>query len=110
MVKMPRKAAQTNEIPEQEANVSVQIDRKNNDEVASLTRMLGAVLKYLTDDELEEMDIEFLLDDTEGLREWWEQYQESNKKQLEEEIKKSLGELSLKELQKIRERIKEKQD
>lgn len=105
---MPRKSAQPNEEPEKETEGS--FDPKNNDELANLSRMLGAVLTYLTDDELEEIDIEGLIDNTEGLRKWWDQYQESNKKQLEEEIKKSLGELSLKELQKIQEKIKEKQE
>lgn len=105
---MPRKTVQNNEEPEKEAEGT--IVQSNNNEGASLTRMLGAVLTYLTDDELEEIDIEGLIDNTEGLRTWWDQYQEGNKKQLEEEIKKSLGELSLKELQKIQEKIKEKQE
>jgi hypothetical protein len=72
--------------------------------------MLAAILNCVLDDELEELDIEYLLDDTEGLREWWDRYRESNRKQIEEEIKKSLAELSLKELGKIRERIKDKQN
>lgn len=105
---MPRKSAQNNEEPEKE--LEGPIDRNSNSEVENLARMLGAVLTYLTDDELEEIDIEGLIDNTEGLRNWWNQYQEGNKKQLEEEIKKSLGELSLKELQKIQEKIKEKQE
>jgi hypothetical protein len=108
MVKMPRKSVQNNEEPEKELDGP--IDRNSNSEVENLARMLGAVLTYLTDDELEEIDIEGLIDNTEGLRNWWNQYQEGNKKQLEEEIKKSLGELSLKELQKIQEKIKEKQE
>lgn len=103
---MPRKGAAE---PEQEAGVPLENGENYKDEAENLNRMLGAVLTYLTDDELEEMDIEFLLDDTEGLREWWNHYQQSNKKQIEEEIKKSLGALSLKELEKIREKIKEKQ-
>jgi hypothetical protein len=104
---MPRKATQTNEVPDNESDLLPEVEPKNEDEIANLTRMLGAVLNYLSDDDLEEIDIEFLLDDTEGLREWWENYQESNRKHLEDEIKKSLGELSLKELKEIREKIKE---
>ncbi|MEH7504640.1 hypothetical protein V7152_21915 [Neobacillus drentensis] len=67
-------------------------------------------MNCVLDDELEELDIEYLLDDTEGLREWRDRYRESNRKQIEEEIKKSLGELSLKELEKIREKNKDKQN
>jgi hypothetical protein len=107
---MPRKSANENEVPEKESNVVALNERKNEDEIKKLTRMLGAVLEYLTDDELEELDIESLLDETEGLREWWDQYRESNKKKIAEEIKKSLGALSLKELEVIREKIKEKKD
>ena len=107
---MPRKAAPINEVPDTEENDLLPNDQKKDEEIDNLTHMLAAVLNYLSDDELEEIDIEYLLDDTEGLREWWEQYRESNRKQIEEEIKKSLGELSLKELEKIREKIKEKQD
>jgi hypothetical protein len=107
---MPRKASQTNEVneTETEANVLLQKDQKKAEENEKLTHMLAAVLNYLSDDELEEIDIEYLLDETEGLREWWDDYRESNRKQLEEDIKKSLGELSLKELENIREKIKEK--
>lgn len=107
---MPRKAAIINEVPDKEANLLLQNDQKKEEEIDDLTRMLAAVLNYLSDDELEEIDIEYLLDDTKGLREWWDQYRESNRKDIEEEIKKSLGELSLKELEKIREKIKEKQN
>jgi hypothetical protein len=107
---MPRKSAAENEVPEKESNVVALNERKNEDEIKKLTRMLGAVLEYLTDDELDELDIESLLDETDGLREWWDQYRESNKKKIAEEIKKSLGALSLKELEAIREKIKEKKD
>jgi hypothetical protein len=107
---MPRKAAIINEVPDREANLLLQNDQKKEEEIDDLTRMLAAVLNYLSDEELEEIDIEYLLDDTECLREWWDQYRESNRKEIEEEIKKSLGELSLKELEKIREKIKEKQN
>lgn len=107
---MPRKSAQVNEVPEEEEELVAQNDQQDEDEVAKLTRLLGAVLSYLLDEELEEIDMESLLDDTEGLRDWWEAYRESNRKQLEEEIKESLGELSLKELERIREKIKGKQE
>ncbi|MCM3117017.1 hypothetical protein M3610_17215 [Neobacillus sp. MER 74] len=107
---MPRKASLNNEVPDTEENVVSQTNQKKEDDIDKLSRMLGAVMSYLSDDELEELDIEYLLDDTEGLRDWWDQYRESNKKQLEEEIKESLGELSLKELEEIREKIKEKQN
>ena len=106
---MPRKASVVNEVPDEETSVLLESDQKKEDEIDKLTRMLGAVMNYLSDDELEELDIEYLLDDTEGLREWWDQYRESNRKQIEEEIKKSLGGLSLKELEKIHEKIKDKQ-
>ncbi|MBN8203678.1 hypothetical protein [Bacillus sp. NTK034] len=81
---------------------------KSENEVSKLNRMLAAVLNYLSDDEVEEIDIEYLLANTEGLREWWDRYRENNKKQIEEEIKKSLGSLSLEELESIREQIKSK--
>ncbi|WHY89222.1 hypothetical protein QNK12_16050 [Neobacillus cucumis] len=100
---MPRKAAQNAETPEEETIVTF----PTQDEAGKLSRMLAAVMEYLTDDDLEEMDIEYLLDSTEGLRDWWDQYRESNKKVIEDEIKKSLSELSLKDLEKIREQIKE---
>ncbi|MEH7746846.1 hypothetical protein V7659_17645 [Neobacillus drentensis] len=109
---MPRKASpnMNNEVPDTEENDVSKSDHKNEDEVEKLTYMLGAVMNYLSDDELEELDVEYLLDETKGLREWWDRYRESNKKLIEEEIKKSLGELSLKELEEIREKIKEKQN
>ncbi|MFD0824273.1 hypothetical protein ACT8ZR_01170 [Neobacillus sp. M.A.Huq-85] len=102
---MPRKAAQNAETPEEETIVT--FPTQDEDEAEKLSRMLAAVMEYLTDDDLEEMDIEYLLDSTEGLRDWWDQYRESNKKVIEDEIKKSLSELSLKDLEKIREQIKE---
>ncbi|MBA4538149.1 hypothetical protein H1Z61_13640 [Bacillus aquiflavi] len=105
---MPRKDAQHNKETDKEANVLLMKKEKNEDEIHQLTRMLAAVLNYLSDDEVEEIDIEVLLNNTEGLREWWDKYRESNKKEIEEEIKQSLGELSLEELESIREQIKEK--
>lgn len=108
---MPRKSTPINQDTDQEQVIDA-LDTNNNkgkDEIAQLNRMLGAVMEYLSDDELEELDVEFLLDQTEGLREWWNQYRESNRKMLEDEIRKSLGTLTLKELETIREQIKEKE-
>lgn len=104
---MPRKAAPTNEETEETKDL-VQNKENNEDEIANLNRLLAAVLNYLSDDEVEEIDIEDLLNNTVGLREWWDQYRESNRKQIEVEIKQSLSELSLKDLESIREQIKEK--
>ncbi|HWL11902.1 MAG TPA: hypothetical protein VNQ57_02850 [Ureibacillus sp.] len=100
---MPRKLSEINE-------ELGEVPNHLQSEVENLSRMLAAVLDYLADDENEEIDIEYLFDKTEGLREWRKQYQEKNRKLIEDEIKKSLGELSFDELQKIREQIKEKQD
>jgi hypothetical protein len=113
---MPRKPAQTNEESDLETEEiepkakEKEPSKDNKDEIENLNRMLAAVLLYLSDDEVEEIDIEFLLDNTEGLRDWWEQYRERNKKQVEEEIKKSLGNLSLSELETILEQIKDKKE
>ncbi|MBM7692214.1 5'-deoxynucleotidase YfbR-like HD superfamily hydrolase [Peribacillus deserti] len=106
---MPRKPAQTNEAADNEKVVQLANNPQNKDEIGNLASMLASVLDYLSDDEVEEIDIEYILDKTEGLREWWDQYQESNRNLIEEEIRESLGELSLEELQRIREQIKEKQ-
>lgn len=76
------------------------------DEVQNLTRMLASVLEYLSDETNEEIDIEYIFDQTEGLRTWWMQYQENNRKLIEDEIRESLSELPFEELQKIREQIK----
>ncbi|MBT2690607.1 hypothetical protein J7I93_20845 [Bacillus sp. ISL-47] len=109
---MPRKSASAAASEEEQNEKGTQVpsppNEKNKDELGNLNRMLAAVLEYLSDDEVEEIDIEYLLTHTEGLREWWDQYRENNKKQIEEEIKKSLGSLSLEELESIREQIKEK--
>ncbi|WP_394236557.1 hypothetical protein [Niallia oryzisoli] len=110
---MPRKAAavteendqETNELEEQE---EVKEDNRIEEEIDHLNTMLGAVLHYLSDDEVEEIDIEYLLENTEGLREWWDQYRERNRKQIEEEIRISLSDLPLEELENIRDQIKEK--
>lgn len=97
---MPRK----DESPTKETNEPVQEKEKNE----KLERMLAAVLNYLSDDEIEEIDLEYLLANTKDLRQWWDQYREINKKQVEEEIKKSLSKLTLEELENIREQIKGK--
>lgn len=103
---MPRKQA-TNE--EQGEPVHSIEDDVAETEIENLNRLLAAVLTYLSDDEVEEIDIEYLLTNTEGLRDWWEKYRESNRKLIEDEIKKSLGDLTLKELERIHEKIKEKE-
>ncbi|GAE33711.1 hypothetical protein [Halalkalibacter akibai] len=99
---MPRKSASTEEEIEQEAT------EVTDSETEDLSRYLAAVLNYLSDDSVEEIDIEYLFDNTAGLREWWDQYRASNRKLIEEEIKESLSELSLEDLESIRAKIKEK--
>ena len=99
-------------------NVSAKNDSEEKDTLASpdkeselgkLNRLLGAVMRYLSDDEQEEIDIEYLLENTEGLRDWWSQYRELDRKRVEEEIKNSLTDLSLEELEIIREQIRTKE-
>ncbi|MFP3722547.1 hypothetical protein SFC57_10835 [Niallia circulans] len=102
---MPRKDVEISEEVEKEPTNM----KKKEGEEDKLNRMLAAVLEYISDDEVEEIDIEYILDQTEGLRDWWNQYREKNRKRMEKEIKESLGELSLEELEKIREQIKAKQ-
>ncbi|GAA0337935.1 hypothetical protein GCM10008967_30270 [Bacillus carboniphilus] len=105
---MPKKAASEQEGTEKEKNNVVPIKEEKEDQIKSLNRMLGAVLEYLSDDQIEEIDIEYLLQNTKGLQEWWDKYREQNRKKIEEEVKKSLEGLSLDELEKIREQIKQK--
>ncbi|WP_053363179.1 hypothetical protein [Bacillus sp. FJAT-27251] len=105
---MPRKAAAKEE-ESQGGDQSPENENKKN-EIQQLQDMLAAVLNYLSDDEVEEIDMEYLLDNTEGLREFWNKHLEKNRKKVEEEIKKSLGDLSIEELEKIREQIKEKKE
>lgn len=100
---MPRKGI-TEEVSKQEAE-----EGNGNNETENLNRLLAAVMNYLSDDEVEEIDVDFLLKNTEGLQQWWDQYRESNRKELEDEIKNSLSQLSLKELEKIHDKIKEKE-
>jgi hypothetical protein len=105
---MPRKAAVTNEESQEGEHLPEKENKK--DEIQQLQNMLAAVLNYLSDDEVEEIDMEYLLDHTEGLREFWNKYLEKNRKKVEEEIKKSLGDLSIEELEKIMEQIKERKE
>ncbi|MCT8136762.1 hypothetical protein H1D32_02720 [Anaerobacillus sp. CMMVII] len=100
---MPRKIASITEDPDPN------VEETNAGEVGKLNGWLAAVLNYLSDDDVEEIDIEYLLKNTEGLQEWWDNYRESNRQQIEEEIKNALGDLSLEELEAIREKIKEKE-
>lgn len=109
MVFMARKTTSSNEVDEIEVDEQSPNVPDTGDEIVNLTRMLAAVLEYISDEDLEEIDIEFLLDDTDGLREWWDKYREKSRKKIEKEIKASLGILSLKELESIQEQIKEKQ-
>ncbi|HWJ77176.1 MAG TPA: hypothetical protein VNR61_03750 [Niallia sp.] len=103
---MPRKSAENIEEVEEKTSPS-QEEKKETSEVDKLSEMLASVLEYISDDEIEEIDIDYILDKTAGLRDWWNQYKEKNRKHIEEEIRESLGELSLEELEKIREQIKE---
>jgi len=107
---VPRKSTVTNDTSDKEIIEHLSNNQQTKDEIGNISRMLAAVLDYLSDDEVDEIDIEYILNKTEGLREWWDQYRESNRKLIEEEIKESLGDLSLEELQRIREQIKDKQD
>jgi hypothetical protein len=104
---LPRKTAANNGESESDIQEGQSVADKS-DEIENLNRLLGAVLNYLSDDEVEVIDIEYLLNNTEGLQEWWDQYRERNRKQIEEEIKKSLGDLSIEELESLREKIKGK--
>ncbi|MFB7641589.1 hypothetical protein ACFY5J_20505 [Peribacillus butanolivorans] len=103
----PRNVPANKDNEENENKVSPLV--KEN-EIVQLNRLLGAVMKYLSDDEQEEIDIEYLLENTEGLRDWWNKYRELDRKRIEEEIKKSLGDLSLEELETIREQIRNKEN
>ena len=95
-------------VEESDGKVSSLDKKKKENEIDRLNRMLGAVMRYLSDDELEEIDIEYLLDQTEGLRDWWQEFREQDRKRMEEEIKQSLSGLSLEELELIREQIRQK--
>ncbi len=71
-----------------------------------LESLLASTLQYLSDDEVEEIDLEYLMEHTEGLREWWQEYREENKKALEKEIQQLLPSLSLEELEDLRAKLK----
>ncbi|MGG4469667.1 hypothetical protein ABER68_16655 [Paenibacillus alvei] len=109
---MPKKheADKEDAAAETESKVVALHKEEHKDKIAELNRLLAAVMTYISDDEIEEIDVSYLLDNTKGLKEWWDEYKESNRKVVEEEIKKSLNKLSLKELEQIREQIKEKNE
>lgn len=102
---LPRKSAANPEENDMKETEPIQ-DNNKIDEIENLNRLLAAVLDYLSDDEVEVIDIEYLLENTEGLRDWWNQYRERNRKKIEEEITKALGDLSIEELENLREKIK----
>lgn len=99
---MPRKAAENHQVKETQ-------DDKERNEIERLNDMLAAVLNYISDDEIEVIDIEYLLNNTDGLREWWDQYRERNRKNIEKEIVQSLGSLSIEALEELREKIRGKE-
>lgn len=105
---MPKKATDHSEEKENEQQEKVTQQAEPKDEVEVLNHMLAAVLNYISDDEVEVIDIEYLLSNTEGLREWWDQYRERNRKDIEAEISNALGGLSIEELEELREKIKGK--
>ncbi|MBT2704478.1 hypothetical protein [Bacillus sp. ISL-35] len=106
---MPRKAAENPEVQEAEGQEKETQQAKESNEIERLNQMLAAVLNYISDDEVEVIDIEYLLNNTEGLRVWWDQYRERNRKEIEEEISHALGGLSIEELEELREKIKGKE-
>ncbi|GAM13143.1 hypothetical protein [Mesobacillus selenatarsenatis] len=103
---MPRKPAAISEEQANEMEETDPVVNNKKDEIENLNRLLAAVLDYLSDDEVEVIDIEYLLENTEGLREWWNQYRERNRKKIEEEITQALGDLSIEELENLREKIR----
>jgi hypothetical protein len=105
---MPRRTEKVNE-EEKEIRIPSETKIEAEDENTRLNRMLVAVMRYISDDEIVEIDIEYLLENTEGLRKWWNEYREKDRKRVEDEIKKSLSGLSLEELEKLREQIHEKE-
>jgi hypothetical protein len=105
---MPRRTEKVNE-EEKEIGIPSETKIEAEDEITRLNRLLGAVMRYISDDEIVEIDIEYLLENTEGLRKWWNEYREKDRKRVEDEIKKSLSGLSLEELEKLREQIHEKE-
>ncbi|WP_079508642.1 hypothetical protein [Mesobacillus jeotgali] len=105
---MPRKAADNPDVKGNEEQENLTQPDNGKEEIEALNHMLAAVLNYISDDEVEVIDIEYLLNNTEGLRDWWDQYRERNRKKIEEEISKALGGLSIEELEDLREKIKGK--
>lgn len=107
---MPRKTDVENGEPvEKHTNILPLPKKEKEEEIDQLNRMLGTVMKYISNDEIEEIDLEYLLDSTDGLRDWWNNYRELDRKKVVEEIKKALGGLSLEELEKIQEQIQNKE-
>jgi hypothetical protein len=104
---MPRRTETVNE-EDQENELKTFTEKNSENEITRLNRMLAAVMKYISDDEIVEIDIEYLLENTEGLRKWWNDYREKDRKRIEEEIKKSLSGLTLEELERVREQIQVK--
>lgn len=103
---MSNQKVSTNNEKEKKGSV---LDKKGKEnEIARLNRLLAEVMRYLSDDEQEEIDIEYLLENTEGLREWWDQYRELDRKRVEEQIKNSLGELPVEDLELILDQIRNK--
>ena len=45
-------------------------NQQNKDEVGNLSRMLVAVVDYLSDEEVEEIDVQYILENTEVPRDW----------------------------------------
>ena len=109
---MPRKSRQPEDENMEQGIIlpNAHQEQQQGHTMDDLTRMLASVLNYLSDDENEVIDVEFIFDNTEGLRDWWSDYKEKNRQLIEEEIKESLGELSIEELQRIRNQIKERQN
>jgi transcriptional regulator with AAA-type ATPase domain len=111
---MPRKPTPINELKNKNLTSENETEKNNENntgeesEVENLSQMLASVLSYLSDEEIEEIDLEYLLNHTKGLREWWEHYLENNRKQIEKEIKQSLSSLSMKDLENIKKMISEK--
>lgn len=105
---MPRKATEHPGEKENEQREIVTQQAEPKGEVERLNHMLAAVLNYISDDEVEVIDIDYLLNNTEGLREWWDQYRERNRKELEDEISNALGGLSIEDLEELREKLKGK--
>ena len=105
---MPRKTADNPEGKESEQLDIIPQKDISKEEIEKLNHMLAAVLNYISDDEVEVIDIDYLLNNTEGLRDWWDQYRERNRKKIEKEISKALGDLSIEELEDLREKIKGK--